>query len=294
MKRLLMALACTILCSTVFAAGPRGVRKRVQASMLVSGSIEVTSAGGVSRYTLDHPEKLAAEVKALLGAVIPAWKFAPLVVNGKTMTQDAKMSLRIVATPLDDGKYAIAVTGAWFGDRASRQSNVSAQTISFKHRVQPSYPVQALRAGVGGTVYVLLKVGHEGKVVDAVATQVNLRVIASDNQMASWRRVLADAALSALRQSTFSPPTGGAAVDQPYWIAQIPVEFFLTGSMARSTAQQAPYGQWQPYVPGPVQHAPWSGPYQVAGSPDAVPEGGALLAATALRLLTAPDANRVP
>ncbi len=294
MKRLLMALACMILCSAVFAAGPRGVRKRVQASMLVSGSIEVTPAGSVSQYTLDHREKLPVEVNALLGEVIPTWKFAPLAADGKAVMQDAKMSLRIVATPRDDGKYAMAVTGAWFGDGASRLANVSAQTISFKHRVQPIYPLQALRAGVGGTVYLLLKVGRDGKVVDAVARQVNLRVIASDNQMAAWRRTLADAALSAFRQSTFSPPTMGDAVDRPYWIAQIPVEFFLEGSRAPASAQHAPYGQWQPYVPGPVQQAPWSDEHEVAGSPDAVPEGGALLAATALRLLTAPDRNQVP
>jgi hypothetical protein len=286
MRRLILGFFCVFLSGAVFAVGPDSVRKRVQETMLVTGLIQVAPGGSVVHYTLDHPDALPPEVRLLIGRVIPAWKFAPFMVDGKAVLQDAKMALRVVAKPLGDDNYRITVTGTWFGDDTSGQDHVSQETISYKRRVQPIYPRAALDGRVSGTVYVLLKVGRDGKVADAVATQVNLRVIASDSELASWRKVLADAALHALKQDTFNPPTAGSAVDQPYWLVNIPVGFRLAGRWAPAASQEADYGQWQPYVPGPVQESPWTNLSELPGSADAVPEGGVLPVKTSLHLLT--------
>lgn len=286
MKRLVAGLFCVLLSGVALAAGPSDVRKSVQASMLVTGTIEVATDGSVAQYTLDHPEKLPPVVTGLLAKALPAWKFEPVVEDGKPVTAKAPVGLRVVAKPLGDGTYSISVTGAWFGDGAKDEKNVSQETITYKRRVQPTYPRDAQEAGVAGTVYVLEKVNRDGTVGDAVAEQVDLRVIASDSQLAEWRRVLAGAALRALKQGTFNPPITGKAVNRPYWVARIPVDFSLSGPSAPAAVEKESYGHWRPYVPGPLQEPVWADKHVLAGSADAMPDGGSPLADTSLHLLT--------
>lgn len=282
MKRWLSGLLCLVLSGAALAAGPDAVRKRVQASMLVTGTIEVAPDGSVAQYALDHPDKLPDAVKGLLIKSIPAWRFRPVEMDGKPVTAKAPMSLRVVARPLGANEFSLSIAGAWFGDGASHQSNATAQTISYKSQNRPRYPLDASRSRVSGIVYVLLKVGRDGKVVDAAAEQVDLRVVASDSELEGWRHVLADAALSALKRDTFNLPNVGPEVNKPYWVARIPVTFKLN---VLGTPPES-YGQWQAYVPGPVHEPTWAAEHKLAGSPDAIPEGGVLLADQALRLIT--------
>jgi hypothetical protein len=286
MKRWLLGLCCVLLSSAALAAGPDAVRKRVQASMLVTGTIDVAPDGSVARYAVDHPEELPSQVTSLLDKTLSVWKFEPVMEDGKPVTAKAPMGVRIVAIPLGNGSYSISIAGAWFGNDAKDEKDVSQETITYKHRVQPIYPRDAVSARVAGTVYVLEKVNRDGTVDDAVAEQVDLRMIASDDQLAAWRRVLAGAALRALKQGTFNPPTAGKDVDQPYWIVRIPVDFSLSGPSAPAAVEEERYGQWRPYVPGPVQEPVWADKNKLAGSADAVPEGGSLLADTSLHLRT--------
>ena len=291
MKLWLLGLCCLVLSSAALAAGPSAVRKSVQASMLVTGTIDVAPDGSVARYALDHPEKLSPQVIGLLDKTLSVWKFEPVVEDGKPVAAKALMGVRIVAKPLEDGNYSISIAGAWFGNGTKGEKDVSQDTITYKRRVQPTYPHDAERARVAGTVYVLEKVNRDGTVGDAVAEQVDLRVIASNGQLEAWRRVLADAALRALKQETFNPPTSGKAVDQPYWLARIPVIFDLSGPSTPAAVAPERYGQWQPYVPGPVQEPAWADKNQLAGSADALPQGGSLLANTSLHLRTPLDGS---
>lgn len=205
MKTWMVGLLCMVASSALLAAGPAAVRKRVQASMLVRGTIEIAPDGSVAKYTLDHPDQLPCQV--------------------------------------------------------------------------PNYPMDAAYSRVSGVVYALLKIGRDGKVVDAAAEQVDLGIVASDSQLEAWQRILAAATLSALKQDTFNVPQSGPEANKPYWVARIPVTFQLT-------ANAMSYGQWQAYVPGAVHLPEWAQEHRLAGSPDAVPEGGILLASQSLQLLT--------
>lgn len=285
MKRILSGLLCMLLSGVVMADGSSAVRKSVQASMLVSGTVEVATDGSVTHYTLDHPEELPKVVTELLAQAVPAWRFKPVVVEGKPAAAKAPMSLRVVAKPQEDGNYSLSVVAVWFGDGAKNHSRATAETVSYKTKVQPVYPGAALESRVSGTVYVLLKVGRDGKVADAVAEQVDLRLVATNGKMAWSRRILTDAALYALKQDTFNLPTAGKDVNRSFWVARIPVAFTLNGDIPVAV-QEAAYGQWQAYVPGPVQKPDWASGRDSSGSADAVPEGGALLADTSLDLLT--------
>lgn len=284
MKRVWAGLFCVLLSGVAIADGSTAVRKSVQASMLVSGTVEVAADGSVTHYALDHSEALPKVVTVLLAQAVPAWRFRPVMVDGKPTAAKAPMSLRVVAKPQGDGNYSVGVVAVWFGDGAKNQSEASAETISYKTMVQPVYPRDAADRQVSGTVYVLLKVGRDGNVADAVAEQVNLRVVPSSNSEMAWcRKVLADAALHAMKRDRFNLPTAGKDMNRSFWVARVPVAFSLAGD--RRVAGAA-YGHWQAYVPGPVQRPEWESGRESSGSADAVPEGGALLADTSLDLLT--------
>jgi len=286
MKRWLSGLLYLVLSGAALAAGPDAVRERVQASMLVTGMIEVAPDGSVAKYTLDHPEKLPSEVRGLLAQAVPVWKFEPVEVGGKPVIAKTSMNLRVVAKPLGNDSYSMSVAGVSFGDYASDAKHDSAETITYKNRVQPSYPLDARDSGVSGIVYVLLKVGRDGRVADSAAEQVNLRIIADESQLAVWRRILASAALNAVKRWTFNPPTVGKDADKPCWMVRTSVNFVLSGPGAPAVVRESGYGQWQPYVPGPVQEPTWSEKRKLAGSVDTVPDGRVFLANASLHLLT--------
>jgi TonB family protein len=265
MKRFLIGLFCALLSAAALAAGPGEVRKRVQASMLLTGKIVVAPDGNVRSYAVDQAEKLPPAVAGLIANNVPRWKFEPTLLDGKPVAAEAKMSFRVVAEPVDGGKFSIGISGAEFGQGKPGES------ISYNKRVRVIYPPEAAQARVSGTVYLVLRVGRQGQVVDVVAQQVNMRVLASDSELERWRQVLARSAMRAARQWTFNPPTSGKWVDAEYWVARVPVNFNLR---VAGMPQGGSYGQWQEYVPGPRQPIPWFDSKQVAStSADALPDG---------------------
>jgi TonB family protein len=281
MKRWLIGLFCVLLSSAALAAGPAAVRKRVQASMLLTGTIVVAPDGSVSSYAIDKPEKLPPMVTGLIAESIPKWKFEPTLLDGKPVAAKAKMSVRFVAKPLGDDKYSVGISGTEFGQ------NVPGESITYKNRVAPTYPPQAANSRISGTVYLLLRVGRQGQVQEAVAEQVNLVVVDSDEELERGRKMLANSALAAARKWTFNLPTSGAHMNDEYWVARVPIAYDLMSGPLRDDD----YGKWQPYVPGPKQPVPWMDDQRLlSGSADALPDGGLQpLEKDGLRLITPPD-----
>lgn len=279
MKRWLLGLLCVLLSGAALAAGPTEVRKRIQASMLLTGSIVVAPDGSVRSYAIDKAEKLPSAVSELIANSIPHWKFEPTLLDGKPVAAKAKMSLRLVAKPVGDDNYSISISGTQFGQDAPGES------ISYKDRVAPTYPYQAVQARVSGTVYLVLRVGRQGRVQEAEAEQVNLAVVANDLELERWRKVLARSALMAARKWTFNLPRSGEHMNDEYWIAWVPVTYSLRVFGERPVYE---YGKWEAYVPGPRQLVPWiDDPRLLSGSVDALPEGGIhLLGRDGLRLIT--------
>lgn len=264
MKNWLVGLSCLVLSCAAFASGPGGVRKRVQASMLLTGTIVVAPDGSVRSYVIDRADKVEPAAIGLVNSNVPRWKFEPVLRAGQPVAAKAKMSMRVVARPIGDGSYSLSISGSHFGE------SVAGEEISYKHRVQPTYPVQAVRQRVAGIVYLLLRVGREGQVEDAAAEQVNLAVIASDPELQHWRNVLARSALVAARKWTFNIPTSGEHRNESHWLARVPVNYqLIVGTRADD------YGKWQSYVPGPKELVPWVDDKRLlSGSADALPGEG--------------------
>src|SRR3569623_3357511 len=178
MKRLLLGMTGLLLAFAVWAQGPRAVCEQVEASMVVTGSIGVPPQGTVLAFALDRPEKLPPLVADLIDKAIPQWTFQPVLRDGKPVAAKARMRLRVVAQPIGEGKFKVALRGAWFGDPG--------QGIRKESALQPRYPMQAIRGRVEATVYVALRLDRAGRVSDAAAEQVHLRVIAGESEMKRW------------------------------------------------------------------------------------------------------------
>jgi len=168
MKRWIVAALSASLAFAAWAAGPNEVRERAEGSMLVTGWIDVSPDGSVHSYTLDKPGKLPAVVTDLIQKNVPAWTFK--LDGNPNMIERARMSIRLVARRADDTHDAVTITGANFGE----SNPASGESVTYKSRQPPKYPLSAVQAHVGGTVYLYLRVDRQGQVADAVAEQVNL------------------------------------------------------------------------------------------------------------------------
>jgi hypothetical protein len=280
-KRLWMALVLIASAGTAMAAGPAAVRKQIESSLLVKGTIDITAAGTVAGYAIPGSETLPSGIKAMIAREVPQWRFEPVGLRAGATVARARMSLRFVAKQVAGDKFTIAIRGANFGGEEAATSTPGKRSMT-----APGYPDQAARAGVGGTVYMALKIGRAGRVEEAVVEQVNLRAVDDENAMQRWRALLAQASLRAARRWTFMPPTTGDEVDAPYWSARVPVDFIAPG--ARAPDQK----KWQAYVPGPRAVIPWRADATDAGAgagADALASGDVYPLDGGPRLLTALD-----
>ena len=278
-KRWWWAVVLAMCAGMAVAGGPGAVRKQVELSMLVKGTIDVKADGSVAGYTLDNAKNLPEGIVKMIAGFAPKWRFEPVNLSPNAISARAQMSVRLVAKKLDDGNFAVAIRGTQF-----HQDRPGEDVTSIKLD-PPRYPVPAARSGVGGSVYLVVKVGRDGRVTEAIAEQVNLRVITSERDMALWREMLMKAALKAAQGWTFKPPTRGDGVDEPYWSARIPVDFI-------SPDQSEPKeGHWQAYVPGPRQKIPWKADGDVGqdDDADAFAAGGVYPVGAGPRLLSVID-----
>jgi len=257
---ILLFVACI---GSAVAAGPGAVRKQVESSMLVTGTIDILADGSVAGHALPGSKGLTSDLVGFIDRNVSQWRFEPIELDPGARSARAKMSLRLVLKKLDDGKATVEIRGAQFGGSAQPQESLSAAG----RMTPPSYPKNAARAGVGGTVYLVVKVGRDGRVADVVAEQVNMYVITNETAMQNWRDMLAKSAMRAARTWTFTPPTQGDYADEPHWSARVPVDFVMDG------VKQAKEGEWESYVPGPRALIPWRSGDDGVGA-DAVASGG--------------------
>jgi len=278
MKRQYRTLLWVSLALFASMAGAQSVRKTAEGSMVVTGSLEVNPDGTLHGYTLDQPEKLPPVVVDVLDKSIARWQFK--LSSPTTQLVKTSMNVRVVAKPVGDGNYKVAVDGATFGE-----GEANAATVTYNNRsVAPRYPQMAIDARVSGTAYLVLRIGRDGSVQDAAAEEVDLDQYATQQAMDKFRKVLATASLDAARQWTFHTPTQGSAVNDPYWVVRVPVNFNL--AVTDQPNKQHAYGTWQPYIPGPRQTVPWISAELASEAPNAMSDGGLSTGRSGLVLAT--------
>lgn len=193
--------------------------------------------------------------------LVREWRFDPILVDGKAVHARSPMQLRLV-TKQDGENYLLRIGGVtFFGDKGEG-------SLSRGKLKPPRYPAEAVYKGVGGTVYLVLRVGRDGSVEDVVAEQVNLHVVGTERQMTSFRDLLAQTAIKTARTWMFNFPTDGEDADSPFMSVRVPVDFIAPDTRPEEA------GKWQAYVPGPRQGVPWRNWDASLQSPDALATGG--------------------
>lgn len=258
---LLAAAAAPALADDTPRAGSiQAVRATAESALTVTGTIDVDAGGRVVAWTLDQPEKLPPGVVKMAGDNVPTWTFAPAVLPAGTPASRMRMSMLFVAREVSRGKHEISLRYPSFapldpGPQVSRLPGGRAI----------AYPYRATQYGVTGTVYLLLRIDGAGNVTDALVEQVNLGVVDTERNMATWRELLGNAALKGAREMQFQVPEGVIGQGQTT-VARLPVAFVL------DTDKRSAYGRWYAYVPGPRANIPWpEAAGLVATAPDALP-----------------------
>jgi hypothetical protein len=279
MRRQLVWLMFLLLClSAITATAARTpVRDQIESSMLVTGTVDITTEGDVVAYALDQPDKLPKGIVDLTADLARQWKFESVALPADTISRSS-MRLLYVAKKLGDGKYSIGLQSTYFGHPSPKQR----PSIDKKKSRMPEYPWMELRgAEVAGTVHLVLRHDRQGNILDVDAEKVNLHVVGGEVQMQRWRKHLANACVDAARHWKIIVPDGALAANETVGIGRVPITFM--GEDQRPT----PYGDWEAYVPGPVAVIPWLNDTPLAdSSPDALPPGDLYDADSGRRLRT--------
>ncbi len=281
MKRMLIGCVMWLLALPLVAGnGPGSVRKQVEASMLLTGTILVGPQGQVAEHAIDQPDKVPRQMLDFVTQNIAEWKFEPTLLEGKPVSVRNRMSVRLIARKTGDGKIRAHIGGVDFqpfSSQAEEGAEVASRTMT-----PPSYPMSAAQAGIQGTVYLVIRVGRDGRVEDLVPEQVNLKIVTNEGDMRYWRGVLEKSAMKAAQQWVFTPPVKGENAELPFWSVRVPVDYTFDREAEKK------YGEWDAYVPGPRQEIPWKNWSDLPGfSPDALVAGGVQqVGGNGLRLLT--------
>ncbi|MBB4594563.1 hypothetical protein [Xanthomonas cannabis] len=247
------------------------MQAQMEASMNVAGELTLTPDGTVTAVKLTDEATLPPVVRERVKQSIASWRFDPVKDDGSALPTQLPMNLLLVAKPGENNTYAVSIRSAHFGSQEQGAASVTAKDMP-----PPAYPEHAFREGATGVVYLLLKIGRDGKVEDLVAEQVNLTTLAPESKRPRWRKAFADVAIAKARGWTFVPPTQGAEADAPYWVMRVPVTFDIHPWPSNPVAAKQAK-KWQSYLPGPRQPAPWheqSSPSAASDTPDALPGSG--------------------
>ena len=234
---------------------PAQVLAQAEMSVRVQGTITIQADGTVSAFDLPPARAITPELAAFVHEQVGNWRFEPL-----PQAEQMPVALRLVSRPDADGQgMTVRIAAAHFGDD---QALPAAQRLLPQERTPPRYPRDVFSVGGTGMVLLLLKIGPDGKVIDAGVRQVNLTRAGSEQAMRRIRERLAQVSLEAARKWTYQVPSEGPDAGKPYWVVSVPVNFDLS-----ATRPPVDNRGWQAYLPGPRLDIPW---YQRAASEHAM------------------------
>lgn len=253
------------------------VRKQAEASLVLTGFINIGTEGQVEDFLMDKRDKVEPFVASFVEKQVQAWRFEPVVRDGKAVRARTPVTVRLGAKPNAEGGHDIQLLGANF----QAYDPTATDTVTSVKLSPPIYPKSVYNMGGRGEVLLLVKVARDGTVMDVAVEQVNMKVYGHEQRMQRMRDELSRVSLAAARKWTFRAPTTGEDKDDPFWSIRVPVNFSLSDNVVA-------YGTWESYIPGPRQRAPWRDDKGLADEGfDLLPAGGVYMAdSKGPRLLT--------
>lgn len=251
------------------AQGIRAVREQAQASMVLTGWIDIGTEGEVEGFRLDKHDQVNAAITRFVEGEVRSWRFEPVMADGQKVKARTPVSIRLGGSTLADGGQQVRLMAASF----EKYDQAATGYVTRLRMPPPAYPNDLYYSGARGDVLLLVQVGRDGKVMEVATEQVNLRVVASEANMRKLRDRLSRASQAAARRWTFNPPSTGDYKDDASWTVRVPVRFSVEGD-------QEGYGVWDLYISGPRQQAPWRRDKALSADAnvDLLPTGGVFMA----------------
>ncbi|MCS4236931.1 energy transducer TonB [Stenotrophomonas sp. BIGb0135] len=251
------------------------VLQQAEASMVLTGHIDIGPQGQVEGFTLDKRDKVNDALAGFVEGQVQHWRFEPVQVDGHPVKARTPVSIRLGGKVTDDGRQQVTLLAANF----ERYDPASTEDVTRLKASPPAYPKEVYSIGGRGDVLLLVQVGRDGKVIDVATEQVNLRLATNEAVMRRMRDKLSQVSMAAARKWTFRVPTTGERKDDASWTIRVPVHFALNDD------REARYGRWDAYIPGPRQQAPWRADTALGAdaNADLLPEGGVFMADAASR-----------
>lgn len=219
----------------------------------VDSEIAIDPSGALIDYRSETP--LPDDVRTSLERQVRAWRFEPVLVEGKPVKAKTRMRITLAARPLGDERYAVTVDNVTFpssGPGVLPDAPPSAVTVRSRKIVPPAYPQGLARARVGGVVLLYLRLSPDGRVLEATPVQTSLlNVYGSDRSLAQGVSALEQATARAARSWQFDVQ---AHTDHPSardLTVSMPVEFQAPG------AHETRPGQWRTEVRGARREPAW-------------------------------------
>src|SRR3546814_14961301 len=92
--------------------------------MLLTGTIGINADGSVDDYEIDNEDKVPDYVLENLAKWVPAWRFKPVLVDGKAVPARAGMNLRMLAKPSGDDTFEVFIAGTSSSIAGSRPTAI--------------------------------------------------------------------------------------------------------------------------------------------------------------------------
>lgn len=275
MKRVFVFVLLFLFADLSFAA-----KSRMEMSMLLEGEIQVSSRGEVTNYHIKDADKVPPAALDFVTASVESWAFEPPMMDGQSVALLNKMRILVVAQEQVDGSFVLRIQSAAFSPANDVDTGYEVATVDM---AAPRYPKDAARVGAGARVFLVLKIGRDGRVEDVFAEQIN--IITSSMTMSTDRNLYGAferASVETARGWKFTPPHRGEQAEADYWTLRVPVTYFI-GREPRSM-----YGRWEPYLRTPRKTADWVDDSLLANSPEAMLDGQPRIAGdvSGLRLKT--------
>jgi hypothetical protein len=236
------------------------------------GSLTIGTDGRVLEVALTSEAELGDGVLAGFEQRIRAWRFEPIIEDGKPVNVKGTMYLGLVAAQeVGSATVTYGIRHVQFLD----PPGASSDPRGMSRMVQPKYPTDAVRVGVGADVGLLVKVGEGGQVEAVTAERLALLGISSRQpRQERLARQFRESAEGVARKWVFAGHAPGEVV-------RVPIRY------TSAKRGSAPIG-WIQTVPQHIELPEWAQIQRVAEEATDLSATGVALS-TQIRLLTPLD-----
>ncbi|MBK7206136.1 MAG: hypothetical protein IPH90_09055 [Thermomonas sp.] len=212
--RISMVSVLLVAAASASAQAPVGPGKGESVlTMRVDGELSIDPEGRVMDYRITT--KLDPQVEKLVRRAVPAWRFKPILVDGKAAIATSPMRITLAAEEMAQG-YRVTVDNVVFrpnttqqyeAEQASKKAHprmsVAGEApaplvwITSKRLQPPKYPSELQRVGVEGMVLLNLRLNPDGTVAEVFAAQSSLLNVKGGSSLLDRARTMLERNASA-------------------------------------------------------------------------------------------------